>query len=118
MTQFEIHNPEPTILVTGGCGLIGSTIVDQLLDQLPKCRVRIIDNLSRGTLFNLERALTSGRVTLIRDDIRHFDRIRPHFDGVDAVFHQAAIRITRCSKSPVNALRSWSMGLSTCFSPA
>jgi UDP-glucose 4-epimerase len=104
MTQLEIYNSEPTILVTGGCGLIGSTIVDQLLDHLPGCRIRIIDNLSRGTLFNLERALTSGRVTLIRDDIRHFEKIRPHFDGVDAVFHQAAIRITRCAQEPRECL--------------
>ncbi len=83
-----------TILVTGGCGLVGSTIVDQLLERLPTCRIRILDNLSRGTLFNLESALASGRVDLIREDIRYFSRILPHFRGVDAVFHQAAIRIT------------------------
>jgi nucleoside-diphosphate-sugar epimerase len=93
-----------TILVTGGCGLIGSTIIDQLLDRYPRCRIRILDNLSRGTLFNLERALTSGRVELIREDIRHLAKITPHFDGVDAVFHQAAIRITRCASEPRECL--------------
>jgi UDP-glucose 4-epimerase len=95
---------ESTILVTGGCGLIGSTIVDQLLEKWSSCRIRIIDNLSRGTLFNLENALASGRVELIQEDIRNYSKIAPYFDGVDAVFHQAAIRITRCAQEPRECL--------------
>ena len=91
-------------LVTGGCGLIGSTIIDQLLRAAPGSEVVVIDNLSRGTLLNLEGALGTGRVELVREDIRYFDRIRPWFDGVDAVFHQAAIRITRCAQEPRECL--------------
>jgi UDP-glucose 4-epimerase len=92
------------VLVTGGCGLIGSTIIDQLLRAAPGAEVVVIDNLSRGTLLNLEGALGTGRVELVREDIRFFDRIRPWFDGVDAVFHQAAIRITRCAQEPRECL--------------
>lgn len=92
------------ILVTGGCGLIGSTIIDQLVAADPALRVVVLDNLSRGTLLNLEQALASGRVELVREDIRWFDSIRQHFDGVDAVFHQAAIRITRCAQEPRECL--------------
>jgi UDP-glucose 4-epimerase len=92
------------VLVTGGCGLIGSTIIDQLLATSPSVRIVVIDNLSRGTLVNLEGALASGRVELVREDIRRFERIRPWFDGVDAVFHQAAIRITRCAAEPRECL--------------
>lgn len=92
------------IVVTGGCGLIGSTIVDQLLLAEPSARIVVIDNLSRGTLLNLESALQSGRVELVQEDVRHFDRIRPHFDGAEAVFHQAAIRITRCAQEPRECL--------------
>jgi UDP-glucose 4-epimerase len=92
------------VLVTGGCGLIGSTIIDQLLIAASDAQIVVIDNLSRGTLLNLESALSSGRVELVREDIRYFDRIRPYFDGVDAVFHQAAIRITRCAQEPRECL--------------
>ena len=92
------------ILVTGGCGLIGSTIIDQLLAAHPTASVVVVDNLSRGTLLNLEPALATGRVKLVREDIRYYDRIRPLFDGVDAVFHQAAIRITRCAQEPRECL--------------
>ena len=92
------------ILVTGGCGLIGSTIIDQLLAATNSTHIVVIDNLSRGTMLNLESALSSGRVELIREDIRHFDRIRPYFDSIDAVFHQAALRITRCAQEPRECL--------------
>ena len=47
------------ILVTGGCGLIGSTIVDRILaapprERGPDAQITVLDNLSRGTLLNLE----------------------------------------------------------------
>ncbi|HXG08807.1 MAG TPA: NAD-dependent epimerase/dehydratase family protein [Gemmataceae bacterium] len=99
---MDLYNK--TILVTGGCGLIGSTIVDQLLAHESPRRVIVIDNLTRGTLFNLEEALASGCVELVQKDIRDFGAIRPHFEGVDAVFHQAAIRITQCAQMPRECL--------------
>jgi UDP-glucose 4-epimerase len=86
-----------TALVTGGCGLIGSTITDLLLRDEGIRRVRILDNLTRGTLLNLESALATGRVEMIQKDIRRCADIRTHFDGVDVVFHEAAIRITACA---------------------
>lgn len=86
-----------TALVTGGCGLIGSTIVDQLV-QAGIGRVIVLDNLMRGTLLNLEWALENGPVELIYADIRDRDAIRPLFEKVDIVFHQAAIRITACAE--------------------
>lgn len=93
-----------TILVTGGAGLIGSTIVDQLLAANSTLRVRVIDDLSRGSRQNLAAALDSGRVELIEADIRRFAEIRPYFADVAAVFHQAAIRITRCAQEPRECL--------------
>ena len=93
-----------TALVTGGCGLIGSTITDQLIRDEDIGKVIIVDNLTRGTLYNIEWAKQHGKVELVEKDIRHFDDIRPHFDGVDVVFHQAAIRITFCAEQPRECL--------------
>ena len=59
---------------------------------------------SRHIAKHSTRSLATGRVDLIQEDIRHFSRIRPHFAGVDAVFHQAAIRITRCAQEPRECL--------------
>ena len=85
-------------LVTGGCGFIGSTIVDRLLGEEGVAEVIVIDDLSRGTLLNVEPAAATGRLTLVRQDIRDAAAIRPCFDGVDVVFHQAALRITACAE--------------------
>ncbi|HUK63134.1 MAG TPA: NAD-dependent epimerase/dehydratase family protein [Dongiaceae bacterium] len=92
------------ILVTGGCGLVGSTTIDLLLrDHAPE-RIVILDNLSRGTLANVEEALRDPRVTLVKDDIRDVGAVRRATDGMDAVIHMATLRITACAAEPREAL--------------
>ncbi len=92
------------ILVTGGCGLVGSTTIDLLLrDHRPE-RIVILDNLSRGRLDNVEDALKDRRVTLIRGDIRDLDTLRAATAGTDAVIHMATLRITACAAEPREAL--------------
>jgi UDP-glucose 4-epimerase len=92
-----------TVLVTGGAGTIGSTIVDQLLEA-GVGHVDVLDNLVRGRRENLEGALASGRVTLIEGDLRDRDLVHDVTRGKDLVFHQAAIRITQCVEEPRLAL--------------
>ena len=91
------------VLVTGGAGTIGSTIVDQLLDA-GVAHVDVLDNLVRGRRANLEGALASGRVTLVEGDIRDRDLVHDVTRGKDLVFHEAAIRITQCAEEPRLAL--------------
>jgi UDP-glucose 4-epimerase len=92
-----------TVLVTGGAGTIGSTIVDQLLDA-GVGRVRILDNLTRGRRENLAAALNDPRTELIVGDLRNTDLVHDVTKGTDIVFHQAAIRITQCAEEPRLAL--------------
>jgi UDP-glucose 4-epimerase len=92
------------ILVTGGCGLIGSTTIDLLLREYSPARVVVLDNLSRGALANIQPALTDPRVTLVRGDIRDVQTVRAVTDGMDAVMHMAALRITACAAEPREAL--------------
>ncbi|AWB91438.1 NAD-dependent epimerase/dehydratase family protein [Aeromicrobium chenweiae] len=91
------------VLVTGGAGTIGSTIVDQLL-AAGASHVDVLDNLVRGRLGNLDAALASGRVTLVEGDIRDRDTVHDVTAGQDVVFHQAALRITQCAEEPRLAL--------------
>jgi len=90
-------------LVTGGAGFVGSTIVDQLLD-VGASEIRVIDNFVRGRRDNLARALNQGCVKLIEGDIRDASLVEQTTDGVDYVFHQAALRITRCAEAPGEAV--------------
>jgi UDP-glucose 4-epimerase len=88
------------VLVTGGAGLIGSTITDLLVDEEGVSEVVVLDDFTRGTEQNLEQATASGRVTVIKGDIRDRETVVDAMDGIDVVFHQAAIRITQCAEDP------------------
>ncbi|WP_405372099.1 MULTISPECIES: NAD-dependent epimerase/dehydratase family protein [unclassified Microbacterium] len=91
------------VLVTGGAGTIGSTLVDALLDE-GVAAVDVLDNLVRGRQANLDDALSSGRVQLIEGDIRDARLVDDLVAEKDVVFHQAAIRITQCAEEPRLAL--------------
>jgi UDP-glucose 4-epimerase len=91
------------VLVTGGAGTIGSTLVDQLL-AAGVAHVDVLDNLVRGRRANLAGAFETGRVTLIEGDLRDRDMVHDVTAGKDVVCHQAAIRITQCAEEPRLAL--------------
>jgi UDP-glucose 4-epimerase len=91
------------ILVTGGAGTIGSTIVDQLVDD-GAAEVVVLDNFVRGRHANLDRAERLGNIAVIDGDIRDRQLLADALAGVDVVFHQAAIRITQCAEEPRLAL--------------
>jgi UDP-glucose 4-epimerase len=95
------------ILVTGGAGLIGSHIVDLLVKQ-HDCgswlEIIVLDNFIRGRHENLASAVAHGPVTIIEGDIQDRKLLAEVMQGVDVVFHQAAIRITQCAEEPRLAL--------------
>lgn len=93
------------ILITGGCGLVGSTTIDLLLRDHNPARIVILDNMVRGTLANVADALNDPRVTLVRGDIRDPDTVRGVTEGMDAVIHMATLRITACAEDPGEAMK-------------
>ena len=92
-----------SILVTGGCGLVGSTTIDILLREHSPARIVILDNLVRGTLANVKEALEDPRVTLVQGDIRDAAKVHEVTRGMDAVIHMATLRITACAAEPREA---------------
>jgi UDP-glucose 4-epimerase len=90
-------------LVTGGAGFIGSTIIDQLL-AAGAAEVRAIDNFVRGGWANLSSATGHGNFKMVEGDIRDAALVSHLTEGVDYVFHQAALRITRCAEVPREAV--------------
>lgn len=76
-------------IVTGGCGFIGSHIVDRLLAEGQD--VIVIDNCSTGRMENLAHHKDNGKLKIIQADICDYEKIAPLFSGVDWVFHMAAL---------------------------
>ncbi len=94
-----------TLLVTGGVGSIGSFLVRELLKYEP-WSVRIFDNNESG-LFDLGQDLQSEKIRLLVGDIRDKDRTLVAMEGVDAVFHAAALKhVPLCEFNPFDAVKT------------
>src|ERR1700676_4324310 len=90
-----MSSAERTVLVAGGAGFVGPNLVDELIAR--GIAVRVIDIFATGSRKNL-----NPRADLIEADIRDGEAIRPAFDGIDCVFHTAALpRIPLSIAKPV-----------------
>lgn len=89
------------ILVIGGAGLIGSHLVDQLTKTDAK-EIIVYDNFCRGTMENLSEALKDPRVSIFPHggDILQTDILERAMEGVDGVFHLAALWLLQCHEYP------------------
>jgi len=101
MDTLNLRNTR--VLVTGGAGLIGSHIVDRLVAE-SAAEVVVLDNFVRGRRQNLASAIARGHVTIVEGDIRDRAMVDQVMQGIDVVFHQAAIRITQCADEPALAM--------------
>ena len=105
------------VLITGGAGFIGSHLADLLLAE-GVGEVLVFDNFSRGRVENLAQASALGRLTIVEGDIRNAAQIADALDGVDVLFHLAAIRITHCAEEPRLALEVMADGAFNVFQAA
>jgi UDP-glucose 4-epimerase len=87
------------VLVTGGAGLVGSHIVDRLVDE-GAGEIRVLDNLVRGRRENMAGAMSRKPIVFLEGDVRDRRLVGQAVAGCDYIFHQAAIRITLCAERP------------------
>ena len=81
----------PHVLVTGGCGFIGSNFVRYLLETEPDIRITNLDKLTyAGNLANLADVAGDPRYRFVRGDITDRDTVRSLLRGVDCLFNFAA----------------------------
>jgi UDP-glucose 4-epimerase len=106
-----------TVLVTGGAGLIGSHIVDRLVDE-GAGEIRVLDNLVRGQRRNLAAAMARRPIRFLEGDVRDRAIVGWAIAGCDYVFHQAAIRITLCAERPRECMDVLVMGTFNVFEAA
>jgi UDP-glucose 4-epimerase len=87
------------VVVTGGAGNVGSHIIDAAIAEGAR-EVIALDALVRGVPENLTAAIKTGKAALREIDIRDREAVAASIDGADFVFHQAALRWTRCQEAP------------------
>jgi len=101
---------EPSVVVTGGAGFIGSHTVEQLLKQ--GCRVAVVDDFSTGKRANLVAVRDNERLTIIEADVS--DGLWSCLSGyvqkhgpVQRIIHLAAqTSVVRSVESPLHDLRA------------
>jgi UDP-N-acetylglucosamine 4-epimerase len=92
------------ILITGGAGFIGSNLAEELLGR--EHVVRILDNFATGKIENLLPLLEKypEALTLQVGDIRNLDDCKKATEGIDYVFHEAALgSVPRSIKDPITS---------------
>jgi len=78
------------ILVTGGCGFIGSHIVDRLIDL--GAEVAVLDNLVTGKVENIQHHLDANKIKFIQKDLTDDLALEEALEGAEFISHQAALR--------------------------
>lgn len=90
-----------SVLVTGGAGFIGSHLVDGLLRD-GRYRVRVLDNFVTGLRENLAHCLCD--IELVEGDVRELETVDLAVDGIDCIFHEAALpSVSRSVRAPITS---------------
>ncbi|MBN1331183.1 MAG: SDR family NAD(P)-dependent oxidoreductase [Candidatus Heimdallarchaeota archaeon] len=84
------------ILITGGCGFIGSNIVNKLVNN--GYYVTVVDDLSSGSKEYIQTCLKGKNCQLFESSIIHLESLEKVMDGIDVVIHEAANPDVRASK--------------------
>jgi FlaA1/EpsC-like NDP-sugar epimerase len=109
MKSTDNFYKDKIILVTGGAGSIGSHLVRRLLELEPKV-IRVLDNNETG-LFDLEEELQSEKIRPFIGDIRDEERLKRALEGVNIVFHAAALKhVPLCEYNPFDAVKTNVLG--------
>ncbi len=88
------------VLVTGGAGFIGSNIAEELAKGN---EVVILDDLSTGAIENIEELIKNKNVKFIRGSITDLGLLRRSLEGIDYVFHLAALpSVPRSIEDPIS----------------
>lgn len=109
MNATSAVEPGKVVLVTGGTGSFGSTMVRRLLASgVGEVRILSRDELKQH---EMRTALGDDRVNFYIGDVRDFESVDRAMRGVDLVFHAAALKqVPSCEFFPIEAVRTNVMG--------
>jgi UDP-N-acetylglucosamine 4,6-dehydratase len=94
------------VLVTGGTGSFGTAMVRRLLDDYSPRKV-IVFSRDEQKHYQMGQTLDDGRVRFFVGDVRDKDRLRRAFEGVNVVFHAAAMKhVPLAEYNPIEAIRT------------
>jgi len=104
------------ILITGGLGFIGSNLAEKLIEEN---KIVLLDNVTSGRISNLRELKRRDNIKLVRGDVKDFELVRRCADGVDLIFHLAAVvGVEQASSKPIEGLDTELIGTSNILKAA
>lgn len=101
---------EQNILLTGGTGSVGRTLIPRFLNQNPNV-LRVLDNNEPG-LATIKSNIDDDRCRYLAGDIRDKDRLARAMEDIDIVIHMAAMKhVDVCEYNPFEAVKTNTLGL-------
>ena len=92
-----------SFLITGGAGFIGSNLAEYLMKYKAR-KVRVLDNLSTGHLYNIQNFFSDPAFEFVKGDIRNLNDCKAAVTDMDFVFHQAALgSVPRSILDPISS---------------
>ena len=79
------------VLITGGAGFIGSNLAEVLINDSRISKILVLDNLSTGSIKNIESLLTHTKFEFVQGDIRDYKLCLECCKNIDMISHQAAL---------------------------
>lgn len=93
------------VIVTGGAGFIGSHLCEHLLVCGQK--VVVVDDLSTGSIANIQHLLTDSRFKFIEGSVRDEDLMREIIEQADCIYHlAAAVGVNLIVEKPVHTIET------------
>lgn len=104
------------VFITGGAGFIGHHVVTQLLDK--DYEIVIFDNMVRGDRDRAEALVSTGRVTVVDQDVRYGAAVHAAMAGCEYVIHLAADSINKSQADPYGSVSVNMDGANNVFAAA
>jgi UDP-N-acetylglucosamine/UDP-N-acetylgalactosamine 4-epimerase len=90
------------LLLTGGCGFIGSNLLNSFQKNIRFTKIIVLDNLSTGKINNIKSLIDNDRITFVEGDIRNLETCLDITTNIDVICHQAAIgSVPRSIENPI-----------------
>jgi UDP-glucose 4-epimerase len=91
-----------TVLVTGGLGFVGNSLVAELVNKY-QCKVIVVDDCSNSSPQILGELIN--KVTFHKLSVLDFEKLNPLFKDVNFIFHLACVQISASGAMPVHDMR-------------
>ena len=110
LIKYKKYIKGKNVLITGGTGSFGNAVVEKLLTAFNPRKV-IVFSRDEKKQFDMGNKFNDKRLKFVIGDIRDKERITYAMEGVDLVFHAAALKqVPSCEFFPVEAIKTNSLG--------